>query len=455
VTPPTELPEATHAQLLQVADALHSDAAAAGIDPAAVDAAIAAAVATFAHARVHAYVGVLVERDVRERLHLRRCSRQLMASARGHVAPGSRALRPYPADPARGSVDPDPARVAPPPEEGTRPMSEIPAALGLSGTQIAGLLDTAGRAPSLHNAQPWLFRILPDVIELHADLRRRLPVADPEDRELRIGCGAALFTLCLALHAHAVRPAVTVLPDPHRPALLAEIRHGGTTPPTPEQRRLLDAVPRRHTNRHPFSDVAVADHEQHTLRRAALDEGAWLHVVEDPHQRHAIEQLALRAHRAQDADPAFADELRRWTGAGADRADGVPAIAGGPRTAPQDRWVLRDYTADTAPERVPGKDFEHRPLIAVLTSHLSGHAAEIQTGQALQHVLLAATADGLAVSFLSQIVELPGPREELRRVIGGTRPPQAVLRIGRGWPVTATPRRPVADLIAPAPTPTA
>ena len=67
----------------------------------------------------------------------------------------------------------------------------------------------------------------------------------------------------------------------------------------------------------------------------------------------------------------------------------------------------------------------------------------------LQRVLLKATAAGLATASLSQVVEVPQTREELRRLIGGTRPPQAVLRIGHGWPVAATPRRKSADLLAP------
>jgi hypothetical protein len=67
----------------------------------------------------------------------------------------------------------------------------------------------------------------------------------------------------------------------------------------------------------------------------------------------------------------------------------------------------------------------------------------------MQRVLLTATVDGLAVSFLSQLVEVPDVREELRRLVGAAHPPVAVLRIGRGWPTTRTPRRPLADLIRP------
>ena len=328
---------------------------------------------------------------------------------------------------------------------------DLPSTLGLHPEQVAHLLTAAGQAPSLHNSQPWRFRLRPNVIELHADLDRKLPVADPDGRELRLACGAALFNLRLVLHGLGIRPIVTMFPDPAQPALLAAIRHGGHKPPTPHQLRLLQAIPTRHTNRRPFADVAVSPAEQHALRQAALEEGSWLQVVEDPTQRRTLQELAARAHRTQLADPAFVAELARWTGTDADRRDGVPTSTGGPRPAPQDRWTLRDFTAGTGPERLPGKDFEHEPSIAVLTPHLPGPEADLRAGQALQRVLLTATAHGLAVSFVSQLVEVAPVREQLRRLIGATRPPLAVVRIGRGYPVPATPRRNLADLVIPDP----
>lgn len=322
------------------------------------------------------------------------------------------------------------------------------AALGLTVEQTELVLATAGRAPSLHNTQPWAFRLRPDLIELHADPRRRLPVVDPAGREQRVACGAALFTLRLALIDLGVRPLVTVLPDRRHPTLVAEVRRGGSTRATPEQGRLLAAVPRRHTNRHPFTDLAVTPPERHALRRAASDEGAWLHLVTGADELATLQRLAVRAHRQQDADPAFRDELRRWTGTSPGRPDGVPVAAGGPRPVLHDRWVLRDFTDGAAPERVPGTEFESDPLIAVLTSHLTGPHADVRAGEALQRVLLTATADGLAVSFLSQLIEVDRARDELRRLIGAPLPPQAVLRVGRGWPAVPTPRRPVADLLS-------
>lgn len=333
-------------------------------------------------------------------------------------------------------------------------MAGITRTLGLGPAQVEALLATAGRAPSLHNTQPWRFGVLPDAIELHADPERRLAASDPDGRELRLACGAALLNLRLALRGQRIRPLVTLFPDPERPDLLAVVRHGGTKPPTPQQQALLRAVPLRHTNRSPFSDVAVAAPERHALRRAALEEGAWLHVVDDRAQRARLRELAGAAHRTQMADPAFRAELQRWTAAAPDRRDGVPASAGGPLPEPQDSWVLRDYTGGTGRTRPPGADFEEEPLLAVLSAHQRGPHGDLQAGQAMQRVLLTATVHGLAVSFVSQLVEVDRAREELRRLINGTRTPQAVLRIGYGWPVPTTPRRRVADLLIREPTAT-
>jgi nitroreductase len=325
-------------------------------------------------------------------------------------------------------------------------VPSVPAALGLSPRDVAAVLETAGLAPSVHNTQPWAFRVASDVIELHAEPARRLPVADPQDDELRIACGAALLNLRLALEARGVRPEVARLPDRDRPGLVAVIRHGGSVEPTPQVRDLLAAVPRRRTNRHPFSDVPVAVPEQQQLCRAAATEGAALHPVQDPARRTALGELSRRGHRAQMADPAFRAELAAWTGTPADRADGVP-VAAGTRPAAADRWVLRDFTAGAGPERPAGKDVEDEPLIAVLTANLSGPPGDVQAGEALQRVLLTATVEGLAVSYLSQLVEVPEVRAAVHRLLGTARPPQVVLRIGHGWPTPRVPRRAVHDML--------
>ncbi|MCP2260986.1 Nitroreductase family protein [Streptoalloteichus tenebrarius] len=326
-------------------------------------------------------------------------------------------------------------------------MNAVPEALGLRPDQVEAVLAAAGAAPSVHNTQPWRFRVTSEGIELHADPTRRLPVVDPEERELHLSCGAALFNLRVALESFGVRPLVSLLPDATRPGLLAMVRQGGRARRCHEVEALARAVPLRRTNRLPFRDEPVPAGHRQALVRAAQAERAWPHVVEDRSQRAELRRLVARSHDTLTRDPGYRVELAEWTGRESGHADGVPVTAGGPRREPQDEWVLRDFTGGQARPRAVGKDFEADPLLVVLCTFYEGRLAEVQAGQAMERVLLTATSLGLSASFLSQVVEVRPVREELRRLLGGGLEPQMLLRIGFGSPVPAVPRRPVADLL--------
>ncbi|MDR6592616.1 Acg family FMN-binding oxidoreductase [Saccharothrix longispora] len=318
-------------------------------------------------------------------------------------------------------------------------MDEV---FGLTPDEVEGVLRTAAAAPSVHNTQPWRFRLHHDRIELHPDLERALPATDPDQRELRLACGAALFNLRLGLRARGIRPLVTLLPGADAPGALAVVRWGGHRDVDDETRALIRAVPRRRSNRKPFHHAPVPVAHRHALVRAAERERSWLHVVTDRAERAHLQGLVAEAHRLQARDPAIRAELTARTGPRT--TDGIPPASAGIRPEPQDEWALRDFHATP---RTPGKDYEPDPLLTVLCSFHDGPLHDLHAGQALQRVLLTATTLGLSASFLSQPTEVPHLRHRLRRALGGHLTPQTVLRIGYGTHVPATPRRDVTDLL--------
>ena len=78
-------------------------------------------------------------------------------------------------------------------------------------------------APSVHNSQPWQFRLGTDHLDLLADPGRQLQVLDPLGRQLTISCGCALFNTRAAVAAEGLDATVVRLPDPDQPELLARV----------------------------------------------------------------------------------------------------------------------------------------------------------------------------------------------------------------------------------------
>jgi hypothetical protein len=90
--------------------------------------------------------------------------------------------------------------------------------------------------------------------------------------------------------------------------------------------------------------------------------------------------------------------------------------------------------------------FEDSPQLAVLSTMGNAPVDWLRAGQALQRVLLTATCHGIAASPLTQPLET-AESWLVRDPHTGAESPQMILRLGYGLPVSATPRRPVSEVL--------
>jgi nitroreductase len=299
------------------------------------------------------------------------------------------------------------------------------------------------RAPSLHNSQPWLFRLRDGAIEVLGDPARQLQVADRSGWAVRLACGAATYNARLAL-AVAGRPAeVRLRPDRAEPDVIARLTPGRERPPTYAETDLYAAVPRRFSNRAPFWPDPVPAEARVRLIDAARSEGAWLEMLVGMTALSGFAEIAQSADRVLRRDVHYQSEMIGWTHTVA-APDGVPVTAGAPVGEPQDLLPQRSFTDR---RRAPGRDYEPEPLVGVLGAPGDGQTDQIVAGQALQKVLLTAVDAGLATSMISQPIEVPAARDQLRRSLGRAGVPQLTLRIGYGHPGHPTPRRDLADVV--------
>src|ERR687885_111869 len=99
---------------------------------------------------------------------------------------------------------------------------------------LAKAAAAAGYAPSIHNTQPWRWRVHPDRLELFADPSPQLIAGDPDGELLILSCGTALHHARLALAAEGQAAQVRRFPEPSEPDLLAALVPTGAEPVTPE-----------------------------------------------------------------------------------------------------------------------------------------------------------------------------------------------------------------------------
>ncbi len=305
------------------------------------------------------------------------------------------------------------------------------------------LLQHAVLAPSSHNTQPWRFRPVDDGIDLLADRTRALPVNDPEDRELTISCGCALFNLRVAAAALGLSTHVSVLPDASEPDWLARVALGEHARAPAAEADLLAYIARRHTYRKRFAPQAVAPDVLAQLAQAAAAEGAWLEVLSTQERRHGAAALVAEGDAAQWSNPSWRRELAAWMHPRR-RGDGLalPGLA-----VPIAQVVVRTFDMG---EGVGAKDREladASPVLAVLGTESDTAADWLRAGQALQRLLLEGVRHGLQASYLNQPVQVSALRPRLQQ-LAGRRVPQLLLRLGiPAEEIPAAPRRPLADVI--------
>jgi nitroreductase len=309
------------------------------------------------------------------------------------------------------------------------------------------VIRAAGLAPSVYNTQPWYFTSSQGVLRLYADPGRHLQEADPAGREMVISCGAALANLSLAMRHLGFAADVRLLPDVTQSGLLAEVRWGWYAPPAPYEDLLYRSIPRRHTHRGPFA-AGVPPLLTGELVRVAREERVDLHVIYDVKRQGALADLVRMAEDAQRASPGMVAERLRWARQPGDiRPDGVQA-----RTRPMrydgPEFAVRDVPGGGGPALPERPDDRHAVgLVVLLSTRDDLRPGWLLAGQALQRLLLYATARGVDAAFHTQPLELVIARELIREEFTEGMYPQMLLRLGCGGQVTASPRRPVAGTL--------
>lgn len=311
---------------------------------------------------------------------------------------------------------------------------------------VRTVLSLATRAPSVHNTQPWRWRVGSDSLHLYAERDLHLPKTDPDGRDLILSCGIALHHCVVALAALGWQAKVHRLPNPDEPEHLAAIqvyRH----PATEVDITLAAAIPRRRTDRRHYSSWDVPANYIAQMGARAARAGVMLRQIESLPR---LEELVAQAVWRHATDHDYLTELATWSGRYASVA-GVPArnTPGSDPVAPLPPRLFAGPVLVQPPETESVQD---NAVVLALGTKEDSTLARLRAGEATSLVLLSATALGLASCPVTEPLEIVETRDAVQvEVFGISGFPQMLLRVG--WapvnadPLPATPRRPLADVV--------
>jgi len=310
---------------------------------------------------------------------------------------------------------------------------------------IRAVLTLATQAPSVHNSQPWHWRVGPHSLHLYADSSRHLPRTDPDRRDLLLSCGAALHHCTAALAAMGWHAKIHRLPNPDDHDHLASIEVHRQSPSELDV-TLAAAIGRRRTDRRTYSSWPVPMGDIALMGARAARAGVMLRQIDLLPQLHAIVAESVRKH-ADDSD--YLTELNAWSGRYGSVA-GVPA-RNTPVPDPTAEIPARVFAGPVLVQASQTSPAEDNAVMLALGTETDDDLARLRAGEATSLVLLSATAMGLASCPVTEPLEIPETRDMVRADVFGTSGyPQILLRVG--WaavnadPLPATPRRPLPEV---------
>lgn len=311
---------------------------------------------------------------------------------------------------------------------------------------VRSAVSLAMRAPSVHNTQPWRWRVGEHSLQLFAEPSLHLHHADPDSRDLIVSCGAALNHCTLALAALGWQCRIHRFPNPADPYHLASI-DVQRWEPTEVDIALAAAIPRRRTDRRIFSPWPVPAGDVALMGARAARMGVTIRRVEPVADLRTALCDATRAHVD---DTEYLAELAVWSGRYAATA-GVPA-RNAPDAQPAARVPGRLFAGPALAQPVDARVDDDNGVLLALGTAGDDAPARLRAGEATSLVLLTATAVGMATCPVSEALEITATRDVIQtEVFGADAFPQMLLRVG--WaplnadPLPSTPRRALADVL--------
>ncbi|MEV0702818.1 hypothetical protein AB0I53_33550 [Saccharopolyspora sp. NPDC050389] len=299
------------------------------------------------------------------------------------------------------------------------------------------LADAVRSAPSVHNTRPWSLAVRERTAELQEREIETLAYHDPEGRDRRMSCGAALTNLVLAVRSLGWTADVDIA-IAGKGLAIAKVMGSRRADPTAAEIRRYEAIGDRTSYRRAFGPEAVPGQLREAVSSSATSVSVLGRWISGGDEALAVARLLAYAAGAFHGNADYQRELSAWTTVpGESKGEGELGLS-------WDDLVSAGLGAvglATSRTRIPDESVLaariERESLLVVSSRGDEPLDHIRAGEFVEQAWLEATGAGLAASIMTQPLHLGEVRDALAVRLGLSTVPQALMRFG--YPAAATP----------------
>lgn len=322
--------------------------------------------------------------------------------------------------------------------------------------KIKFLINYTILAPSTHNSQPWLFKIKKNVLEIYADLSRKIQIGDQEGRMLYISLGCALANLEIAAQHFLMNYQIGYLKDeniiPARNALkILRISFTENKPLNTNLGFLFRAITQRNSNRKGFKNKKIQENDLSEFKSYSQDRELRIDFIEREEIKKEIAEILGRAMGKFMGRADFRKELASWLRHNWTRKkDGMPGNGHNMSLlvsliAP---YVLRNINVSKVEAKKAKNRVLNFPLVGIISAKENTPLNWLKTGELFERIALGAKIKGLDSMVMVAIIEDHQSRQKLRKMLQINDIPQFFFGLGYAEkPSPLSPRRGIEEVL--------
>jgi len=322
----------------------------------------------------------------------------------------------------------------------------------MKNQDLINLTKYAIKAPSVHNSQPWKFKLGDNSITIFPDYERILPVADQDSRELFISLGCALENLIIAAGYFGYHTKIEMkMEDPFKESIRVELSSGNNQ----NYDQLFKNIEIRQSTRSKYNKALIPPEDIEKLNEAGNQDQVLFLLLTAPGYIEPIIEITKRATVLQLFRKEFINELMQWIRFNRRTAkktgDGLYSGTIGSPSVP--KWLgklFMNLTFD--PKREARKNvnlMKNSSGILIFIAKENNKEAWVNLGRSFQRVALTATSLNINHAHINSACEEIAARKKLAEVLqlNHEEQPLLIIRIGYSAKRPYSFRRPLEEVL--------